>query len=128
MRASDYVGHAWANLWKKKLRTVLTTGGVVIGIGSLICMFAFGQGIQRNIKDRFTELELFNYINVSPRSGGGARPADFRRHARSQPAGDPNEPIAVLDDDLLEELMRIEGVEAAYPEMRFPAQIRLGSR
>jgi len=128
MRASDYVGHAWANLWKKKLRTVLTTGGVVIGVGSLICMFAFGQGIQRNIKDRFNELELFNYINVTPRSGGGPRSARLRRHARPQPAGDPNEPAPVLDDDLLEELTQIEGVEAAYPEMRFPAQIRLDSR
>ncbi len=64
MRISDYIGQAGGNLWKKKLRTFLTTSGVVIGVGALVCMFAFGQGIQRNITDQFKKLDLFNYISV----------------------------------------------------------------
>jgi putative ABC transport system permease protein len=40
----------------------------------------------------------------------------------------PDRRIDVLDDDFLEEITRIEGVQAAFPEMRFPAQIRLGEK
>ena len=67
MRIADYIGQACGNLWKKKLRTFLTTSGVVIGIGALVSMFAFGQGIQRNVTEQFNKLDLFNYINVYAR-------------------------------------------------------------
>jgi len=132
MRASDYIEHAWSNLWKKKLRTFLTTSGVVIGIGSLVCMFAFGQGVQQNIQDQFDEMDLLNYINVSPKHDGRERRSDAdpdapRAHA-APPAADANERVEVLDDAFLDEVMQIEGVEAAFPEMRFPAQIRLGEK
>lgn len=131
MRASDYVEQAWTNLWKKKLRTFLTTGGVVIGIGALVCMFAFGQGVQRNIRDQFNDLELFNYINVYPAHSTGPAGADFdpdspEGHAPRASAAASQQKVEVLDDEFLGELTQIEGVEAAFPEMRFPAQIRLG--
>ncbi|HSV98594.1 MAG TPA: ABC transporter permease [Sedimentisphaerales bacterium] len=83
MRISDYVEQACANLWKKKLRTVLTTAGVVIGIVALVCMFAFGQGVQRNITDQFNKVDILNDIVVSaPRQSGGPR---FR--GRDDPGG-----------------------------------------
>jgi putative ABC transport system permease protein len=128
MRATDYIEHAWSNLWKKRLRTFLTTGGVVIGIGALVCMFAFGQGVQQNIRDQFDQMDLLNYINVSPRHSARQNPADLdpdAPHRSAEPpqaSGDPNEQIEVLDDHFIDELMQIKGVEAAFPEMRFPAQ------
>jgi putative ABC transport system permease protein len=132
MRASDYITHAWANLWKKKLRTFLTTCGVVIGIGALVAMFAFGQGVQQNIRDQFEKMDLLNYVIASVNNGAGASPAGFdpddrpARVERAPPAVTPGDRIEVLDDDVLREMMQIEGVEAAFPEMRFPAQIHLG--
>ncbi len=134
MRATDTIEHAWSNLWKKKLRTLLTTCGVVIGIGALVCMFAFGQGVQQNIQEQFDQMDLLNYVNVFPGRGGRAEPAPSdanapQMHAESpEPAPDPNEPVTVLDDDFIDEVMQIEGVEAAYPEMRFPAQIQMGAK
>jgi putative ABC transport system permease protein len=127
MRISDYIEQSFANLWKKKLRTFLTTFGVVIGIGALVSMFAFGKGIQKNLTDTFNELELFNYIGVYAHSGS-------RRNAY-----DPDDPDApapetrqeagrqrpILDDDFLLSLAKVEGVEWALPEIRFPALIRL---
>ena len=131
MRTSDYIEQAWTNLWKKKLRTFLTTGGVVIGIGALVCMFAFGQGVQRNIRDQFDEMDLLNYINVSPRHGRQPEPAEFdpdapETYSDAVPTGEPNKPVTVLDDKFIDGLMQMEGVEAAFPEMRFPAQVGLG--
>ena len=55
---------SWLAMGANKLRTFLTTSGVVIGVGALVSMFAFGQGIQRNITDQFKKLDLFNYITV----------------------------------------------------------------
>ena len=80
----------------------------MIGVGALICMFAFGQGMQRNIKDQFNQLGLFNYIMVG-------LDEDL----------DPNDPgftesITELNDECLATLMQIPGVEAVYPEMKFP--------
>ncbi len=58
------VDFSLSNLWKRKLRTFLTTFGVVIGIGALVAMVSFGKGIQRNVMEGFRALELFNYITV----------------------------------------------------------------
>jgi putative ABC transport system permease protein len=127
MRISDYIEQSFTNLWKKKLRTFLTTFGVVIGIGALVSMFAFGKGMQKNLTDTFNELELFNYIGVYTHSG------------RHRSAYDPDDPDArtpetrqeagrqrpVLDDNFLLSLAKVEGVEWALPEIRFPALIRL---
>jgi len=134
MRISDYIEQACGNLWKKKLRTFLTTGGVVIGIGALVSMFAFGQGVQQNIKNQFEEMDLLNYINVSAkhdprRNRFGSDPdARWADAEPNEPAGDGRQRVEVLDDDFIDEVMQIEGVEAAFPEMRFPAQIRLGQK
>jgi putative ABC transport system permease protein len=127
MRAADYIEQGWANLWKKKLRTLLTTGGVVIGIGALVSMFAFGQGVQKNIREQFDKMDLLNYINVSPKRQSGSRPGDSDPNTPEADAGSAESArsVDVLDDDLIDQLMRIDGVEAAFPELRFPAQVRL---
>ena len=135
MRISDYIGQAGSNLWKKKLRTFLTTAGVVIGVGALVCMFAFGQGIQRSMTDQFQKMDLFNYINVFAGGGRGRGGEHFdpddqggheRRRERSVP--DVNHPGPQLNAQALQRIGEIKGVEAVFPEMRFPAQIRLDSK
>ena len=136
MKISDYIEQSFSNLWKKKLRTILTTCGVVIGVGALACMFAFGQGIQKNITDQFNKVDLFNYINVSARNRTGA-PAfsadhddpDAGRRSRTSVQTDANAPEApLLDEQFLEEAKKIEGVETAFPELRFPARICLSEK
>ena len=130
MRIADYIEQACGNLWKKKLRTFLTTSGVVIGIGALVSMFAFGQGVQRNVTEQFNKLDLFNYINVYARGSlRGPRHHDPDEEGWSGPengTADANAPR--LDSGFLEEVQKIEGVEVAFPELRFPAQIRLGDK
>jgi putative ABC transport system permease protein len=136
MKISDYIEQSFCNLWKKKLRTFLTTSGVVIGVGALVCMFAFGQGIQKNITEQFNKVDLFNYINVSAPHRTGAPAFSFdpddpdaggsNRAAARTDINDREAPR--LDAQFLEEARKIEGVETAFPEMRFPAQISLGDK
>jgi len=129
MRISDYIEQSFSNLFKRKLRTFLTTFGVVIGIGALVSMFSFGKGVQKNVTDSFKKMGLFNYIAVFPASG---RDRDEHSHTdpdeqydqtqNEQVPDSPNSPI--LDDDFLQEVRKIEGVESAFPEIRFPALIK----
>ncbi|MBU1186358.1 MAG: ABC transporter permease [Acidobacteria bacterium] len=117
MRVVDSLEQALSNLWKKKLRTFLTTFGVVIGIGALVSMISFGQGVQYNVTDRFQKLDLFNYITVFP--AGMQSPFSGERAGSSAES-----PRSVLDDDSLKEITALEGVESAFPEVRFPARIQ----
>jgi ABC-type lipoprotein release transport system permease subunit len=133
MRAADHIEQAWSNLWKKRLRTFLTTAGVVIGVGALICMFAFAQGIQANLRREFNEMGLFNYITISTGT-------DYARRTHHDPDDAPDvdaedQPVRKqagrrppLDVQLVKEISQIKGVEAVFPEMRFPAQVRLGKQ
>jgi putative ABC transport system permease protein len=123
MRISDYIEQSFANLLKKKLRTFLTTFGVVIGIGALVSMFAFGKGMQKNVTGTFEELDLFNYMSVYPRSERAAA-----RPSNPNSADNPGQQIRLLDDEFLSELAEIDGVEWAFPEIRFPALVRFGEK
>jgi len=129
MRISDYIEQSFSNLRKKKLRTFLTTFGVVIGIGALVSMFSFGKGVQKNVTDSFKEMGLFNYIAVYSASNRSrieqAHTDPDEQHDQIQ-----NEQVAdlanspMLDDNFLQEVREMKGVETAFPEIRFPALIK----
>ena len=75
-------GIAWDNLKKRKLRTSLTTLGVIIGITTIIGLASLGEGMRSAVSQRFQQgFELDNLI-VIPGSfvaglrGGGFKPTD----------------------------------------------------
>src|SRR5512141_3245361 len=113
MRAVDHIEQAWSNLRKKRLRTFLTTSGVIIAIGALICMFAFAQGVQRNMRRQFNEMELFNYItvsvrNVDPRHLHGHDPDDGPASIQAEPPADAKRSQGlILDAQMVEEILQI---------------------
>jgi putative ABC transport system permease protein len=119
MKVADYIDLSFSNLWKKKLRTCLTTFGVVIAIGALVCMVAFGKGMQRNVSERFKELELFNFLTVF---SGSLTPRGLL--LREEPEQNDTPQIA-LDDDALENIRKLRGVDMVLPDIRFPAAISL---
>ena len=47
MRISDILGMSLTNLWKRKMRTVLTVLGVVIGTASIVVMLSLGLGLKQ---------------------------------------------------------------------------------
>jgi putative ABC transport system permease protein len=121
MRISDYIEQSFSNLWKKKLRTILTIFGVMIGIGALVSMFSFGQGIQDNITNTFNELQLFNYVSVYPPSDNNHKIPHSEDPNVTEQAGPYTQ---ILDDEFIRFITEIDGVESAFPEVRFPGMIR----
>ena len=67
MRIDDELQLGLTNLWRMKLRTILTTLGVAIGIGALVSMVSFGTGMQKNVTSAFRENDLFTSLFVTPK-------------------------------------------------------------
>ena len=120
MRISDFINLSFSNLWKRKLRTALTAFGVVIAIGALVSMVAFGKGMQKNVNERFRELELFNYVTVYEGT------LDPEALMTDRPGGRTDG--AVLDQEALDAILKLRGVEMALPDVRFPASVSYGGQ
>src|ERR1700755_447980 len=90
----DILQLALRNLRQAKLRAVLTTMGVIVGVAVIVTMVSFGVGLQRNMLSRFKALDFFNEIQVFGRnlgnmatartSGNGPRNENERRDRRSR--------------------------------------------
>jgi putative ABC transport system permease protein len=124
MRLSDYIEQSFTNLWKRKLRSFLTTFGVVIGIGALVAMISFGKGIQKNVTESFKELELFNYLTIFTDSAL-LRLGD--PDIRQEEASDEGSKV-VLGDKVIERIKGMKGVEAVFADIRFPASVRFNEK
>lgn len=122
MNFADMIILGLENLWRTKLRTLLTILGVVIGIGALTSMVSFGTGMQKNITDSFSNNDLFTSLTVTPKkfdfddiaSGNAAMVATAARND-----GRP------LTDSILSAIRNIPDVQLAFPNLEFPARIKI---
>lgn len=119
MKLSDMVELGFANLWRTKLRTVLTTMGVVIGIGALTSMVSFGTGIEKNITETFKKNELFNSLRITRQR------IDLEQISEGDVSSLVNErekePVS-LTDSIINEISGLDGVDIAFPELSFRAK------
>lgn len=57
---------AFKNLFSKKLRTGLTVGGVLVGVGAVIFLLAFGLGLREVVTDQVVNSDSIRTIDVTP--------------------------------------------------------------
>jgi putative ABC transport system permease protein len=117
----EFLRIAVSNLWKSKLRTILTVLGVVIGIASLTSMISFGVGMEKNITDIYTKSDVFTSIMVSS-SGMGLEQIMNEMEADTSKAEAPP-----LNDSIIEIFQRFDGVDIAFAEQVFPVNTELDS-
>ncbi|MCX7789021.1 MAG: ABC transporter permease [Chloroflexaceae bacterium] len=60
MTFQDMLRTALENLGRRKVRTALTSTGVVVGILTIVTMVSLGVGVQREIREQFAALGLEN--------------------------------------------------------------------
>jgi len=99
MTFRDLVTTAAGNLWRMKLRSVLTLSGIVIAIAAFVSMLSFGAGMQQNITEQFDKLGLLSIIQVYPSE---VEEADSTSSMQ-------------LDRAALAYFEKIPGVELVYP-------------
>lgn len=68
MQLSDMLGTALENLGRRKVRTVLTSTGVIVGILTIVTMVSLGVGVQSEVRAQFAALGLEN-VFVRPGEG-----------------------------------------------------------
>jgi putative ABC transport system permease protein len=94
-----------------KLRTFLTTSGVLIAIAAFVSMLSFGAGNQEQINNEFNKLGLFSTMQVYPKNKENISDTTT---------------IAKLDQQALERLAAVPGVNIVYPYDAFSVTARLG--
>jgi putative ABC transport system permease protein len=125
----DILHLALRNLRQAKLRAILTTMGVIVGVAVIVTMVSFGLGLQRNMLARFRALDLFNEIQVFGRGLSNLAGLDRndrrsdgeRRNGRQRP---DKTPTRILDDAAVAEIAAIPGVAYVEPNVSFSGYVR----
>lgn len=124
----DILHLALRNLRQAKLRAVLTTMGVIVGVAVIVTMMSFGLGLQRNMLDRFKALDFFNEIQVFGQ--GLSTLAGLDRSSRGPEGERRNDrrsdrpPTRILDDQGIKEIAAIPGVAYVEPSISMNVFVR----
>ena len=118
MTMRDLVVISTGNLWRMKLRTLLTTAGVLIAIAAFVSMLSFGAGNQEYIEGEFNKLGLFSTMQVYPKgSPNRERDRDNLPDTSTAPK---------LDRSAVEKIAAIPGVNLVYPFDAFAVTVKAG--
>lgn len=110
MKFLDLLRMSSGNLWKRKVRTILTVLGVVIGVASIVVMVSLGLGLSRSLMEQYESYGSLTQIEVN------------------EPWGDSSsEEIKRLDQSLINEISAMEHVESVYPVLQTQAIAQYGS-
>ncbi len=58
------------NMRVKKTRTLITVGGMAVGIGTIVFLVSIGYGLQQLVITRVARLEEMRQFDISPQAGG----------------------------------------------------------
>lgn len=111
MKFLDLLRMSSSNLWKRKVRTILTVLGVVIGVASIVVMISLGLGLSRSLMAQYESYGSLTQITVREPWGGDTSDQETKR----------------LDDALIQELESMEHVESVYPVIELSAIAKYGS-
>jgi len=64
------------NMKAKKTRTIVTIGGMMIGIGVIVFLVSIGYGLQQLVITRVARLEEMKQADVTPQAGGKVKITD----------------------------------------------------
>jgi putative ABC transport system permease protein len=121
MNGADTVAMAWANLARRKGRTVLTAAGVVIGVASLVLMVSLGLGVQRQVVQMFETDESLRILTVRRVKG------DTGKKKGGMNFMFDDQMIPLTDKDL-EELRAVPGIASARPELNLFLRVNIDGK
>ena len=109
MKLLDLLRMSSSNLWKRKVRTVLTVLGVVIGVASIVVMVSLGLGLSRSMIEQYESYGSLTQIEVN------------------EPWNSEDSEEKRLDDKLVKEIESLEYVESVHPVLQFSALAKYGN-
>lgn len=115
MNKLDLLKLARQNLWRRKVRTILTVLGVLIGTTSIVVMLSLGIGLMENERKNMERWGSLTQIRVNQ---------GMVYDEEGQPIGDAKE----LNDEAVEEIKQISGVIAVSPAYELGGEARMGRK
>jgi len=67
---------AFRNMKAKKTRTIVTVGGMTIGIGAIVFLVSIGYGLQQLVVTRVARLSEMKQVDITPQPGGNTKITD----------------------------------------------------
>lgn len=64
MRLSSLLRFSWKNLWVHRMRSLLTVGGVVIGVAAIVFLVSLGFGLERLVTSQVANFSAFTLIDI----------------------------------------------------------------
>lgn len=112
MRFRDMLRMSGSSLWKRKVRTLLTVLGVMIGTASIVVMISIGLGLSRASMAEIEKYGGIMTVNVSEDDYYDFYDEDENSTKKSDTKVNKS---GHLDDELIEEIMKIDHVKNVYP-------------
>lgn len=107
MRISDIFGMSLTNLWRRKMRTLLTVLGVIIGTASIVVMLSLGIGLKQAMVSQVSSAGGLTEIMVT----GGDDSGMSER---------------LLDDDTMQTFLDMEHVDSVEPQLTYSMPLQVG--
>ncbi|GMQ56387.1 ABC transporter permease [Vallitalea sediminicola] len=116
MNSIDLISMGLKNLFRRKLRTFLTTLGIIIGTISIVVMISIGIGMQKQMDESFNQMGDMNIITVSPPNKNKTNTISTKKKKTS-----------ITDKDI-KYLNNIEGVDAVSPVINYSVTMTTSKR
>ncbi len=108
MKIADILGMSLTNLWRRKMRTLLTVLGVIIGTASIVVMLSLGIGLRQSVMDQASQAGGLTEIMVYSDMDDGSQEEKL------------------LGDDTVELFSGLEHVESVYPFIMYSLPVQAG--
>ena len=127
MKILDLLRMSAGSLWKRKVRTILTVLGVVVGTASIVVMVSLGLGLNKSSMEQIEKYGGLTTINVYESSGSdiGIKEADAT--ALNGGNGSKKNEKKRLDDTAVEAIAALEHVEIVSPVLELGVLAKYGS-
>lgn len=119
MRIIDLLRMSSSNLFRRKLRTLLTILGVIIGTASIVVMVSLGLGLNKSTMEEIENNGGLTTINVYANENG--------YYDGSMNAGEQGGEIKRLNDEVVQIIKEIPGVSIASPVLQISVLARQGA-
>lgn len=99
MKLSDLLRMSITSLFKRKVRTILTVLGVVIGVASIVVMVSLGLGLSKSLMSEYESFGSLTQITVNEGHGQNSQSDESLK----------------LSQEAIESFKQLEHVESVYP-------------
>lgn len=111
----DLMTMSMGNLWRRKLRTVLTVLGVLIGTTSIVAMLSLAFGMKQMIMDEYASMGSVTQIMIS---GGGGGDMDS--------SSSQTDTSTMLTETNMQMFQDMEHVKNVFPQLSFDGNMQSG--